>query len=50
MDVMSDKKINKLIATQGKTRIYEPEDGNWLTARDGTVAWRNNNPGNLKFG
>jgi hypothetical protein len=50
MDVVSDKKIDKLIATQGMTRVYELEDGSWLTARDGTVAWRNNNPGNLKFG
>ncbi|HEY9130709.1 MAG TPA: XVIPCD domain-containing protein [Dyella sp.] len=25
------------------------DDGAWLTAKDGTVAWRNNNPGNLKF-
>lgn len=50
MDVLSDKKIDKLIATQGMTRVYEMEDGSWLTARDGTIAWRNNNPGNLKFG
>lgn len=50
MDVMSDEKVNKLVATQGVTRVYEMEDGSWITARDGTVAWRNNNPGNLKFG
>jgi hypothetical protein len=50
MDVVSDKKIDKLVATQGMTRVYELEDGSWLTARGGTVAWRNNNPGNLKFG
>lgn len=50
MDVVSEEKIGKLIATQGKIRVYELEDGSWLTARDGTVAWRNNNPGNLKFG
>jgi len=50
MDVLSDKKIDKLIATQGMTRVYELEDGSWLTARDGTIACRNNNPGNLKFG
>lgn len=50
MDVVSEKKIDKLIATQGMTRVYQLEDGSWLTARDGTVAWRNNNPGNLKFG
>lgn len=49
MDTVSDQKITRLVATQGKTRVYEMDDGNWLTARDGTVAWRNNNPGNLKF-
>ena len=49
MDTLSDKKITRLVATQGKTRVYELEDGNWLTAHGGTVAWRNNNPGNLKF-
>jgi peptidoglycan hydrolase-like protein with peptidoglycan-binding domain len=49
MDVVSDRKITKLVATQGMTRVYEREDGTWLTASSGTVAWRNNNPGNLKF-
>ena len=49
MDTLSDKKITRLVATQGTTRVYELEDGNWLAAHGGTVAWRNNNPGNLKF-
>ncbi|WP_049622961.1 peptidoglycan-binding domain-containing protein [Frateuria defendens] len=49
MDVLSDKKVTRLVAAQGKTRVYEMEDLTWMTARDGTVAWRNNNPGNLKF-
>lgn len=49
MDVLSDKRITKLVATQGKTRVYEMEDGEWLTAKEGTISWRNNNPGNLKF-
>jgi peptidoglycan hydrolase-like protein with peptidoglycan-binding domain len=49
MDVMSDKKVTRLVATQGKTRVYEMEDNTWVTAREGTVSWRNNNPGNLKF-
>ena len=47
MDVMSDKKVTRLVATQGKTRVYEMEDNTWMTAREGTVSWRNNNPGNL---
>jgi len=49
MDVLSDKKVTRLVATHGVTRVYEMEDNTWITARDGTVAWRNNNPGNLKF-
>ncbi|GAA0906613.1 hypothetical protein GCM10009552_13800 [Rothia nasimurium] len=49
MDVVSNKKISRLVATQGMTRVYEMDDGTWTTAREGTVAWRNNNPGNLKF-
>lgn len=50
MDVVSDKKITALVATQGTNRMYELDDGSWLKASGGTVAWRNNNPGNLKFG
>lgn len=50
MDVVSDKNIDRLVATRGTTRVYEQEDGTWLQASGGTVAWRNNNPGNLKFG
>lgn len=49
MDVLSDKKVTRLVATQGMTRVYEMEDNTWVTAKDGTVSWRNNNPGNLKF-
>lgn len=50
MDVVSDKKITGLVATQSTNRMYALEDGSWLKASGGTVAWRNNNPGNLKFG
>lgn len=49
MDILSDKKVTRLVATQGMTRVYEMEDNTWVTAKDGTVSWRNNNPGNLKF-
>ncbi|TCV97220.1 putative peptidoglycan binding protein [Luteibacter rhizovicinus] len=48
-DVLSDKKITRLVKAEGKTRIYEMDDGSHLQATNGTVAWRNNNPGNLKF-
>lgn len=49
MDVVSDKKVTRLVASQGMTRVFEMEDKTWVTAQDGTVSWRNNNPGNLKF-
>jgi hypothetical protein len=49
MDVLSDKKVTRLVASQGMTRVYEMEDNTWVTAKNGTVSWRNNNPGNLKF-
>lgn len=47
---MSDPdKIVRLIRTQGTTRVFEMEDGSTETREGGTVSWRNNNPGNLKF-
>ena len=49
MDVVSEKKVTRLVASQGTTRVFEMEDKTWVTAQDGTVSWRNNNPGNLKF-
>lgn len=42
-------KITGLIRTEGKTRVYQMDDGSVETREGGTVAWRNNNPGNLKF-
>lgn len=49
MDVVSDKKVDRLVAAYGTTRIYELDDKTWVTAQDGTAAWRHNNPGNLKL-
>lgn len=49
MDVVSEKKVDRLVASYGTTRIFELDDKTWLTAEQGTVSWRNNNPGNLKF-
>ncbi|WP_158253621.1 NlpC/P60 family protein [Chromobacterium alticapitis] len=43
-------KVQKLLKTEGTTRIYQMADGTMQTRSGGTVAWRNNNPGNLKFG
>uniref|UniRef100_UPI00258D709C phage tail tape measure protein n=1 Tax=uncultured Acinetobacter sp. TaxID=165433 RepID=UPI00258D709C len=42
-------KIVSLILTEGTKRIYQMADGSTETRTGGTVAWRNNNPGNLKF-
>ncbi|MDY6450714.1 phage tail tape measure protein [Acinetobacter faecalis] len=47
--VSSSQKITSLIATEGKKRIYQMADGSTETRTGGTVAWRNNNPGNLKL-
>jgi len=41
--------IKSLLHTEGKTRVYDKGDGSTETREGGTVAWRNNNPGNLKF-
>lgn len=43
-------KITGLIRTEGTTRVYQMDDGAVETREGGTVSWRNNNPGNLKFG
>lgn len=43
------KKITGLVRTEGKTRVYQMDDGSVETREGGTVSWRNNNPGNLKF-
>lgn len=42
--------VQKLLRAEGSTRVYQMADGTVQTRTGGTVAWRNNNPGNLKFG
>lgn len=46
----NNRTIAALIKTQGTQRVYEMADGSIETRDGGTVGWRNNNPGNLKFG
>ena len=46
---MSEPSITRLVSTEGRTRKYEMSDGSIIERSGGTVAWRNNNPGNLKF-
>ncbi|MBP1470622.1 phage tail tape measure protein [Acinetobacter nosocomialis] len=44
-----NNRILSLVGVEGKRRIYKMADGSVETRDNGTVAWRNNNPGNLKF-
>jgi putative chitinase len=46
---MSGEKIVRLIRTEGKTRVFEMDDGSVVERTQGTAAWRHNNPGNLKL-
>ena len=46
---MSDPKITQLVRTRGTERVYEMEDSSVISRTGGSVSWRNNNPGNLKF-
>ncbi|MDQ1117800.1 putative chitinase [Pseudoxanthomonas winnipegensis] len=46
---MPDHKITRLVSSQGTTRTLELDDGSIVERHGGTVSWRNNNPGNLKF-
>ncbi len=46
---MTDPKIVKVISVEGKSRVYEMDDGSIVEREGGHVNWRNNNPGNMKF-
>lgn len=46
---MSKERIVRLVESEGKTRTLELEDGRVIERSNGSVSWRNNNPGNLKF-
>ncbi|APP76315.1 peptidoglycan-binding protein [Xanthomonas vesicatoria ATCC 35937] len=46
---MSDPKITRVVSSVGTTRTLEMDDGSIVARSGGTVSWRNNNPGNLKF-
>lgn len=46
---MSDGRIKHLVRSEGKVRILEMVDGSVVEREGGSVSWRNNNPGNLKF-
>lgn len=46
---MTQGRIVRLVESEGKTRTLELEDGRVIERAHGSVSWRNNNPGNLKF-
>jgi len=46
---MTQGRIVRLVASQGMTRTLELDDGRVIERSGGSVSWRNNNPGNLKF-
>lgn len=41
--------IASLQSQKGTTRVYGMADGTVETRTGGTISWRDNNPGNLKF-
>ena len=48
-DAAENRKVARLIAAEGTKRVLEMDDGMQVERTGGTVSWRNNNPGNLKF-
>ena len=46
---MDGGKVVRLVRSEGKTRTLELVDGSVIERSGGSVSWRNNNPGNLKF-
>jgi hypothetical protein len=46
---MPQGRVVRLVASEGKTRTLQLEDGRLIGRSNGSVSWRNNNPGNLKF-
>jgi hypothetical protein len=46
---MDEERIERLLRTEGKTRIFAMSDGSVVQRIGGSASWRNNNPGNLKF-
>lgn len=46
---MDGEKVVRLVRSEGKTRTLELADGRVIERSGGSVSWRNNNPGNLKF-
>ena len=41
--------VKRLVESVGTKRVYETANGQTETRTGGSVSWRNNNPGNLKF-
>ena len=46
---MNNGVVRRLVHAEGTVRVFEMDDGNIVERHGGSVSWRNNNPGNLKF-
>src|SRR6476646_9366355 len=46
---MTADNIRNVLSSIGKTRTVQLDDGQIQLRTGGSVSWRNNNPGNLKF-
>lgn len=46
---VAGNQIRRLLGVKGTERTYENTDGSVEKRSGGTVSWRNNNPGNMKF-
>ena len=49
-DDKSEKSVSAEASATGKGTVYEDASGNKYEKIDGTPAWRNNNPGNIRDG
>lgn len=44
------KGVKELVRSEGLSRVLRRDDGSLETRQGGSRAWRNNNPGNLRYG
>src|SRR5688500_11507802 len=47
--IMDGGKVVRLVRSEGTPRTLDLVDGSVIERSGGSVSWRNNNPGNLKF-
>jgi hypothetical protein len=49
-DRVNAAKVGKVLGIDGTQRTYQNTDGSIESRTGGTLAWRNNNPGNMEYG